>query len=165
MKLTAHFYLGVICCALFVGEAWIIREQLNSEADIKRNANGDIDPVPQPPDGCVGAECKCPPGMLGIQPFCQPAEPMSVPQPPDGCVGAECKCPPGMLGIQPFCQPAEPMSACEKSSCPTDIAECTEDENFVVLQVNCCNYTICEAKDPWFIEIKFPSEALIFFKN
>jgi len=66
-------------------------------------------PVPQPPDGCVGAECECPPGTLGIQPFCQPAEHMPVPQPPDGCVGAECQCPPGMLGIQPFCRPAEHM--------------------------------------------------------
>jgi len=26
----------------------------------------------QPMDGCMGAACECPPGMSGVQPFCQP---------------------------------------------------------------------------------------------
>jgi len=52
-------------------------ESLKDLSSMKKAKTRRQNQVPQPPDGCVDAECKCPPGTTGIQPFCQPAEPMS----------------------------------------------------------------------------------------
>ena len=29
----------------------------------------------EPQDKCIGDSCKCPPGMVGVEPFCRPADP------------------------------------------------------------------------------------------
>jgi len=34
MKLTVHFYIGIICCMLLFGKTAIIREQLDVEKNI-----------------------------------------------------------------------------------------------------------------------------------
>merc|ERR1719383_784416 len=67
-------------------------------------------------DKCEGDGCKCPPGMVGVQPFCQPV--MTMPNPGgivlDKCEGDGCKCPPGMVGVQPFCRQPDSSIPIEK---------------------------------------------------
>lgn len=87
---------------------------------------------PRTMDKCTGDSCKCPPGMVGVEPFCRPAaqterfgevEPRfgQVSPPMDKCTGEGCKCPEGMVGVEPFCRPADggpqPADRCVGESC------------------------------------------------
>jgi len=75
-----------------------------------------VGPVTMPPipDKCVGSDCNCPPGMIGVQPFCMPdpnaGSVMATPVVPDRCRGEGCKCPAGMIGVEPFCMPDPNLS-------------------------------------------------------
>merc|ERR1712228_52081 len=68
--------------------------------------------LPPPMDKCVGSECNCPPGMIGVEPFCMPDPnnaiaimPTQVVPLPERCRGEGCRCPKGMIGFEPFCMP------------------------------------------------------------
>jgi len=87
-----------------------------SNVGIETGTPGIKGPVTMPPmDKCVGSACDCPPGMIGVQPFCMPdpnagAAVMPTAVVPDRCRGEGCKCPVGMIGVEPFCMPDPNLS-------------------------------------------------------